>query len=96
MRELHHTMRLGTWEDDRFNAVRTVYLAICRRMDALTGLVLDALRERGLYDATAVFFFSGHGDLTGDYSMVEKQRNSFAPKIINMSSGSMCRTSCTT
>ena len=38
---------------------------------------MDALREAGLYDDTAVFMFSDHGDFTGDYGIVEKNQNTF-------------------
>jgi hypothetical protein len=38
---------------------------------------MNALREAGIYDDTAVFFFSDHGDFTGDYGLVEKTQNTF-------------------
>jgi len=38
---------------------------------------VDALRQAGLYDDTAVFFFADHGDFTGDYGLVEKTQNTF-------------------
>ena len=31
MRELHHMMRLDTWSDERFKALRAVYLGMCQR-----------------------------------------------------------------
>ena len=38
----------------------------------------QALRDApGLYDDTAIFFFSDHGDFTGDYGLVEKTQNTF-------------------
>ena len=40
-------------------------------------LVMEALRDAGIYDDTAVFFFSDHGDFTGDYGLVEKTQNTF-------------------
>jgi arylsulfatase A-like enzyme len=30
-----------------------------------------------MYDDTAIFFFSDHGDFTGDYGLVEKTQNTF-------------------
>jgi arylsulfatase A-like enzyme len=39
--------------------------------------LLEALRETGLYDDTAVFCFADHGDFTGDYGLVEKTQNTF-------------------
>ena len=41
------------------------------------GLVVQALQEAGIYDDTAIFFFSDHGDFTGDYGLVEKTQNTF-------------------
>lgn len=37
----------------------------------------DALHRRGLWDQTAFFLFSDHGDYTGDYGIVEKSQNCF-------------------
>jgi arylsulfatase A-like enzyme len=39
--------------------------------------VVEALRETGIYDDTALFFFADHGDFTGDYGLVEKTQNTF-------------------
>ena len=50
---------------------------MCSRIDHQFGLVIAALEERGLYDDTAIFFFSDHGDFTGDYGLVEKTQNTF-------------------
>jgi arylsulfatase A-like enzyme len=50
---------------------------MCARIDHQFGMLVDALRETGIYDQTAIFFFSDHGDFTGDYGLVEKNQNSF-------------------
>jgi arylsulfatase A-like enzyme len=50
---------------------------MCSRIDHQYGMILDALREAGIYDDTAVFFFADHGDFTGDYGLVEKTQNTF-------------------
>ena len=49
---------------------------MCARVDAQYGKILSALKEKGIYDDTAVFTFSDHGDFTGDYGLVEKTQNS--------------------
>jgi hypothetical protein len=41
------------------------------------GLVVQALVDAGIYEDTAIFFFSDHGDFTGDYGLVEKTQNTF-------------------
>jgi len=68
---------LGGWSEDRWTELRATYYAMCARVDHQFGLVLDALQEAGLYDDTAVFFYSDHGDFTGDYGLVEKTQNTF-------------------
>jgi arylsulfatase A-like enzyme len=68
---------LSQWSESQWDELRTTYYAMCARVDAQFALVMQALREAGLYDNTAVFFFSDHGDFTGDYGMVEKTANTF-------------------
>lgn len=68
---------LGGWTEERWNELRAVYYGMCARVDHQLGLLLKALKDRGFYDDTAVFFFSDHGDYTGDYGLVEKNQNTF-------------------
>jgi arylsulfatase A-like enzyme len=65
------------WTEDRWTELRAVYYGMCSRVDHQFGLVMEALRQAGIYDETAVFFFSDHGDFTGDYGLVEKTQNTF-------------------
>lgn len=68
---------LQAWDERRWNELRAAYYGMCARVDYQLGLVLDALRSAGHYDDTALFFFSDHGDFTGDYGLVEKTQNTF-------------------
>ena len=68
---------LRGWSEDRWDELRATYLGMCARVDHQFGLVLDALRAVGIYDDTALFMFSDHGDFTGDYGIVEKTQNTF-------------------
>jgi arylsulfatase A-like enzyme len=68
---------LAGWTEERWTELRAVYYGMCARVDHQFGLVLQALREAGFYDDTAVFFFPDHGDFTGDYGLVEKTQNTF-------------------
>ncbi|MBL4700949.1 MAG: sulfatase-like hydrolase/transferase, partial [Phycisphaeraceae bacterium] len=63
------------WSEDRWTELRAVYYGMCARIDHQFGLVVSALKEAGLYDDTAMFFFSDHGDFTGDYGVVQKFNN---------------------
>jgi arylsulfatase A-like enzyme len=69
--------RLQGWTEDRWTELRAVYYGMCSRTDHQFGLLLDTLRETGMYDDSAVFFFSDHGDFAGDYGLVEKTQNTF-------------------
>ena len=51
---------------------------MCARVDTQFGMVVNALKGKGgIYDDSAIFFFSDHGDFTGDYGLVEKTQNTF-------------------
>ncbi len=65
------------WTEDRWTELRATYYGMCARVDHQFGLVMEELRRAGMYDDTAVFCFSDHGDYTGDYGLVEKNQNTF-------------------
>ncbi len=65
------------WSEERFTELRATYYGMCARVDAQFGKVVAALKETGAYDDSAIFFFSDHGDFTGDYGLVEKTQNTF-------------------
>ncbi|MDO5110559.1 MAG: sulfatase-like hydrolase/transferase, partial [Erysipelotrichaceae bacterium] len=52
-------------------------LAQCSYIDDLFGMIIDALKEAGIYDDSAIFFLSDHGDFAGDFDLPEKAQNSF-------------------
>ncbi len=68
---------LGSWIEPRWTELRAAYYGMCARSDHQLGLIIEALKGAGLYDQTAVFIFSDHGDFTGDYGLVEKTQNTF-------------------
>jgi len=74
---IYQRQGLQGWSEARFNELRAVYYGMCARVDAQFGLVVEALKESGIYDDSAIFFFSDHGDFTGDYGLVEKTQNTF-------------------
>jgi arylsulfatase A-like enzyme len=81
---LHRNFNLGGWSLARWRELRAVYLGMCMRMDALLGELITALKETGIYDDTAIFFFSDHGDFTGDYELVEKTQNTFEDCLVRV------------
>ncbi len=68
---------LGNWTEPQFDELRAAYLGLCSRTDHHYGMILDALRDSGAYDDAAVFFFSDHGDYTGDFGVVDINQNTF-------------------
>jgi arylsulfatase A-like enzyme len=76
--------RLHGWTEERWTELRATYYGMCMLVDRLLGLLLDALRETGMYDDSAVFLFSDHGDFTGDYGLVEKTQNTFEDCLTNV------------
>lgn len=77
MQEIHRRMHNEELTEDDWNEIRATYLAMCMKVDESFGKLIKALKEKGIYDDTAIFFLSDHGDFTGDYSLVEKAQNTF-------------------
>lgn len=77
LRGIYERQRLQSWTETRWNELRATYYGMCARVDDQLGMVLDALKQASIYDDTAVFFFSDHGDFTGDFGLVEKTQNTF-------------------
>lgn len=74
---LYRNFGMQGWTEERWNELRAVYYGMCMRTDALLGELVEALKDEGIYDDTALFVFADHGDFTGDYGLVEKTQNTF-------------------
>lgn len=81
---LYERQDLGGFTEERWTELRATYYGMCARVDYQFGLVLDALKEAGVYDETAILFFSDHGDFVGDYGLVERTQNTFEDPLIRM------------
>jgi len=77
LKGIYERQNLKTWTEDRWTELRATYYGMCARVDHQFGMLMEALREVGVYDDTAVFMFSDHGDFVGDYGLVEKNQNTF-------------------
>ncbi len=77
LKGIHERQRLQGWTEDRWDELRATYYGMCARVDDQFGRVISALKDTGQYDESAIFFFSDHGDFTGDYGLVEKTQNTF-------------------
>ncbi len=74
---IYERQNLQEWTEDRWNELRATYYGMCARLDHQFGLVIEELKKRYYYDDSGIFFFSDHGDFTGDYGLVEKTQNTF-------------------
>ena len=74
---IRNNQGLQGWTEERWTELRATYYGMCSRLDHQFGLLVNALRESGRYDDSAVFLFSDHGDYTGDYGIAEKSQNTF-------------------
>jgi arylsulfatase A-like enzyme len=77
LRGIWERQRLQGWTEERWTQLRATYYGMCSRLDHQFGLLVEALKDAGIYDDTALFVFSDHGDFTGDYGLVEKTQNTF-------------------
>jgi arylsulfatase A-like enzyme len=68
---------LQEWSEEEWRELRATYYGMCARVDDQFGRLCNALRQAGIYDDSAIFMFSDHGDFTGDYGLVEKTQNTF-------------------
>jgi arylsulfatase A-like enzyme len=81
---LRAEFRTGEISEEQWRDVKRVYYAMCAKVDALFGEVVDALKEKGLYDDTWVLFFSDHGDFAGDYSLPEKTHSTLQDSLLRV------------
>jgi arylsulfatase A-like enzyme len=77
LKGIYERQNMTGWTEARWTELRATYYGMCARLDAQFGLLIDALCQASIYDDTAVFLFSDHGDFTGDYGLVEKTQNTF-------------------
>ena len=84
LKGIYENQNLQGLTETQWDELRAVYLGMCTRVDAQLGLLIDALKEQNLYDDTAIFIFSDHGDFTGDYGLVEKTQNTFEDCLTNV------------
>ncbi len=60
------------WTAEDWRMHHWIYRKLTEDVDRQIGIVLDALKESGLYKNTYVVFLSDHGDMDGSHKMVHK------------------------
>ena len=84
LKGLREGQKLTNWDEERFTELKATYLGMCARVDRQYGMIIEALKKKHIYDKSAVFMFSDHGDFTGDYGLVEKTQNTFQDCLTNV------------
>ena len=69
---LHRAHRLHELPRDTLREIRARYLGMISRADDLVGAVVAGLKQRGLWESTALFVVSDHGNYGGDYGLPAK------------------------
>lgn len=77
LQKIQERRRMDDADPALLQQISDTYDAMCMRVDHQVGMILDTLKRAGLYDDTAFFFLSDHGDFAGDYGLVEKTQNTF-------------------
>ena len=77
LKGIYENQNLQDWTEERWTELRSVYYGMCSRLDHQFGLLISALTDAKIYNDSAIFLFSDHGDYTGDYDIVEKTQNTF-------------------
>lgn len=73
---------------ERVRFMRRCYLATVSFVDHQVGRIIDALKEAGIYEKTAIIFTSDHGEYTGDKGGIQKglflyENNLHVPLIVH-------------
>ena len=78
---LRRYQNLDGLTDAQWDELRAVYLGMCAKVDRQFEKLCAALKQAGIYDDSAIFFLSDHGDYAGDYGVTEKAQNCFEDKL---------------
>lgn len=82
--KLNEYSHMSEYSEEEWDELRATYLGMVSKVDHQFKKLCDALKKAGIYDDTAIFFFSDHGDYAGDYSNVEKAQNSFEDCLVKV------------
>ncbi len=84
LNRLTENYKLDRLDEAFWDQLRSTSYGMSARIDHQFGLVVDALKERGIYDDSAVFFFSDHAEYLGDYDIVGLSQNTFEDSIAHV------------
>ncbi len=84
LKGIHERQHMQGWSEERWTELRATYYGMCARLDHQFGMIIKALKDKGMYDNTMIFFFADHGDFTGDFGLVEKTQNTFEDCLVRV------------
>lgn len=84
LKGIQEKQNMQSWSEEKWDELRSTYLGMCMKVDEQFGRLCKALKDEGIYDDTAIFVLSDHGDYTGDYGIVEKSQNTFEDCLVNV------------
>ncbi len=84
LRMVHERMRMNEITEDELREMVAVYYGMITKTDRNLGSIVEALRERGVWEDTIVVATSDHGDFCGDYLLAEKMQNTFEDVLTNI------------
>ena len=64
--DIRKYQHMEDYTEEDWNELRATYLGMCMKIDEQFGRLTAAMKKNGTYDNSAIFFFSDHGDFTGD------------------------------
>lgn len=81
---IRRNQKLDDYTEQDWDELRGCYLGMVSKVDDMFRKLCEALKEAGEYDNSAIFFFSDHGDYTGDHGLSEKAQNTFEDCLTNV------------
>jgi len=81
LKGIYENTGMQGWSEERWTELRAVHYGMCSRLDHQLGMILDALKGKGLYEDTALFFIGDHGMYAGDYGLVDINQNTFEDSL---------------
>ncbi len=74
---IRQRQNLVEYTEADWDEMRAVYAGMCLKVDQQFRRFCDALKKAGIYEDSAIFFFSDHGDYQGQFGLSEKSQNTF-------------------
>jgi arylsulfatase A-like enzyme len=84
MELMHKRYGLNQLTKEDFQEIIATYYGMVSRVDHQLGQFIKKLKEIKKYDNSAIFFFSDHGDFTGDHGLTEKWPNAFQDSLVRI------------